>query len=144
MIEWFTFTDRGALRDNDEDMEESEFATLSCLLEREQQRLHKKEKQIEALMKEAKEIRQRVWDISTEIERMPEEKKTLYLVHATHNAANKADYCWWANEALAKTLKPGDLIEVETAYGEALAIIRRIEKTNVWAEHRRVLRKADV
>ena len=85
------------------------------------------------------ELTRAVMDVSAEINALNDENRELYLVHASHSAADEVDYCWWADKELAEKLEPGDLISVDTAKGTQLAIVRRVEATRQWADHKRVI-----
>lgn len=86
-------------------------------------------------------LRQAYWETCCKLDEYPEDARTLYLVHASHTAADGADYCWWADKALADTLRPGDTILCETSRGDQLAIVREIEECAEWEPHKRVIKK---
>lgn len=85
------------------------------------------------------ELSRAVMDVQAEIDALNDENRELYLVHASHSAADEVDYCWWADKELAEKLEPGDLISVDTARGTQLAIVRKVEATRNWADHKKVI-----
>lgn len=85
------------------------------------------------------ELTRAVMDVNAEINALNDENRELYLVHASHSAADEVDYCWWADKELAEKLEPGDLISVDTAKGTQLAIVRKVEATREWADHKKVI-----
>lgn len=89
--------------------------------------------------KKRDELTRAVMDVQAEINALNDENRELYLVHASHSAADEVDYCWWADKELAEKLEPGDLISVDTARGTQLAIVRRVEATRKWADHKKVI-----
>ena len=89
--------------------------------------------------KKRNELTRAVMDVNAEINALNDESRELYLVHASHSAADEVDYCWWADKELAEKLEPGDLISVDTASGTQLAIVRRVEATRNWADHKKVI-----
>lgn len=60
-------------------------------------------------------------------------------VYGKHSAENTVEYCWYADPTLAKQVKIGDTISVNTSRGQQLAIVTRIEKSNQYRNHKRVL-----
>lgn len=89
--------------------------------------------------KKRDELTRAVMDVQAEINALNDENRELYLVHASHSAADEVDYCWWADKELAEKLEPGDLISVDTAKGTQLAIVRKVETTRQWADHKKVI-----
>lgn len=85
------------------------------------------------------ELSRAVMDVNAEIDALNDENRELYLVHASHSAADEVDYCWWADKELAEKLEPGDLVSVDTAKGTQLAIVRKVEPTRQWADHKKVI-----
>ena len=60
-------------------------------------------------------------------------------IHGKHDATNVIEYCWYANPSLAKEIHVGDTIRVHTSRGEQLAIVTRIEHSDKYMEHKRVI-----
>lgn len=89
--------------------------------------------------KKRDELTRAIMDVKGEINTLNDENRELYLVHASHSAADEVDYCWWADKELAEKLEPGDLISVDTAKGTQLAIVRKVETTQKWADHKKVI-----
>lgn len=89
--------------------------------------------------KKRDELTRAVMDVQAEIDALDDENRELYLVHASHSAADEVDYCWRADKELAEKLEPGDLISVDTAKGTQLAIVRKVEATRNWADHKKVI-----
>lgn len=89
--------------------------------------------------KKRDELTRAVMDVNAEIDALNDENRELYLVHASHSAVDEVDYCWWADKELAEKLEPGDLISVDTARGTQLAIVRKVEVTRKWADHKKAI-----
>ncbi len=60
-------------------------------------------------------------------------------VYGKHSADNSIEYCWFIDPALAKQVKVGDTVSVNTSRGKQLAIVTRIEKSNAYKIHKRVV-----
>lgn len=60
-------------------------------------------------------------------------------VYGKHSANNDIEYCWYINPELAKEVKTGDTIRVNTSRGQQLAIVTRIEKSNEYKNHKSVV-----
>lgn len=60
-------------------------------------------------------------------------------VYGKHSAENTIEYCWFADPTLAKQVKVGDTVSVNTSRGQQLAIVTRIEKSNEYKNHKRVV-----
>lgn len=60
-------------------------------------------------------------------------------VYGKHSAENTIEYCWVIDPALAKRVKIGDTIRVNTSRGQQLAIVTRIEKSNEYKDHKCVV-----
>ena len=60
-------------------------------------------------------------------------------VYGKHSADNSIEYCWFIDPTLAKQVKVGDTVSVNTSRGQQLAIVTRIEKSNAYKNHKRVV-----
>ena len=60
-------------------------------------------------------------------------------IYGKHSAENTVEYCWFIDPALAKQVKVGDTVSVNTSRGQQLAIVTRIEKSNTYKNHKRVI-----
>ena len=61
-------------------------------------------------------------------------------VYGIHNLNNRTEYCWYADGKVAANVKAGDIVSVETVQGDALAFVTRVERSNEYVPHKRVLK----
>ena len=64
-----------------------------------------------------------------------------HYVHGKHHATDDVDWCWYATKDIADQIKPGDVILVDTRYGEAQAVVTSIEEASEYRPHKQVIGK---
>lgn len=70
-----------------------------------------------------------------------ESKEPLFCyVYGIHNLNNRTEYCWYADGKVAENVKSGDIVSVETVQGNVLAFVTRVERSNEYIPHKRVLK----
>ena len=70
-----------------------------------------------------------------------ESKEPVFCyVYGIHNLNNRTEYCWYADGKVAEDVKPGDIVSVETVQGNVMAFVTRVERSNKYIPHKRVLK----
>lgn len=108
---------------------------MSNLLEKHTQMMNAAHEVLERIQN----IRKRIEDEQRELAAMNDHWGGFNYIHAKHSATDGQDYCWYADDALAATIHPGDTIIVDTSRGRQLAIVTSIEKAQDYRPHKKVI-----
>ena len=94
--------------------------------------------EVSDLRKREDEMRGGLWEVYKMLNELGEDGQ-LYLVHA--NFRNEIQGIWYTTSKVAKELKKGDIVMVETDRGATCAIVDYVEPSTSFGVHKRVIKK---